>query len=1511
MFDIYSVGDIAYLKVVMLGLSHMYDTNMPYTLGKIGLMISLLFIFAKSIWAPGKIEFKEFFMSLFFIYFLFCHTVTVNLFSSNQSDVTPIPNIPIGLALSASLTTRMGYELATTLRDFYQTAVLPGEYTSSSITAMLDDDPNSKRYSIVGNGLAPLIALVKMNLDGDPSAESPYYKASSPHESPASRPDLQTSLTNYLKDCVTKDAYNGGRVQEANLTQARISNDAWKHLKVSYNGWTTSVNLVHGQGFKIVGCGEAYNLLTSTMKDTFDDPTKDYIESKSLQIDPNKADLQKATKMLTEDNVEVWKIKQNQMLKYMVGQAQIKSTYVSLPDRLAKQAEFNAMYNRKMSSGVQFSLWSEMAIPLMTYLEALIYLLGPIMPFAAAFGSKGIGMLGKYLLLLVWVNTWPVMQVGVNLYLQTYLNQMTNNNSNIGVFSWAGINTTFTDLQSFITMGSTLQTMVPALSLMIMYGSVHTAINLSNAAGSGAKADASNLTPKLATSADSGMSKSGGATNSYNVSTGGTTMTNDSVGTMLGAVTYSASSTGGKALTQSSATSQNKIASAQTALTDSWTAMNTAIAQRASGITQGQAASLDHSAATQAREAMTRSLMKGGDFTAQEAADISSILAGDMGADAQAKLAAELGIKTGGGKKDNGGNGSNQDNDENLDSYGKVAGGLALTGKLGAKAQTALKGAMSAAARYNESHNKGWAQEHSQAVSDTFKKVDQIGESVSQNKTQATGNTTQKLQQLSKTFTDAKQMQDILQAQQNVASSLSSNITADLTSMGSSNSRADDNVINGTMFQHSSNKAALSTIAASGDSESFRRYQEANGGLNTKGDALSKQLSEWMNNSTDKNGNYSDIKDQIKTAGEYAAEFRASGIAGSEQGASLYDSRRAAMLFAQQKISGLQSILGNSYSSNQFGLNAIANVFEKSNADTGGGMQNYDVLASQFRQMAALGDTRATVDGKSEGAIGVSSSDITGQSNMGEVATNITKKDKEIERAFNRASTPSSFNETASKYQGKQVEAQNASKQAFNDSKDPNAVKVDKQVAAAEHNSKRIVDMVKPEQIMGQLNGDIAKDARRALTSAFNSIDNSYSDLKSGSPEDNANIAINKVSGAGGEISGVMIKSQQAANKDISNIVGNAAADGATSKDKSELVGLMQADKAAMKLADRLENSDNGRERQLAQNIHANHDRLQKELSDHSQTNGVKDAQNMADTLGVLPTNNDAVSRIFDGDASAVNTLQEQLNKQGIAAINNAVINSDTASDEMIQTATKRGTGNLDTDSDRVEKALKETSGNNMVGDQKAYNMLMSAASGNPMSVSTASEKQDYINSRTSMGETLDYLKANNENGDNSSAIAKVDSFLQMNDRAMGLTPEGVSSMSATVPINEDADTMLPHSSSKSSQESSNAEFDIQPASTKFTPSENYGTATNGGNSLTISRSDLGSILAVENGSTVNIAGHGFTKVGGVDNGASGQMVNLVSSETNKNYTFGISDLSDRKQYNGLTIESKSGHGKF
>ncbi|NMU82391.1 hypothetical protein HKB16_05790, partial [Vibrio parahaemolyticus] len=82
------------------------------------------------------------------------------------------------------------------------------------------------------------------------------------------------------------------------------------------------------------------------------------------------------------------------------------------------------------------------------------------MPFVVAFGEKGMGMVIKYFFLLIWVNTWPILQVGVNMYLQNAMNNASFNSTSYDAFSWAGYNTSFTELESFIAMGATLQTMV-------------------------------------------------------------------------------------------------------------------------------------------------------------------------------------------------------------------------------------------------------------------------------------------------------------------------------------------------------------------------------------------------------------------------------------------------------------------------------------------------------------------------------------------------------------------------------------------------------------------------------------------------------------------------------------------------------------------------------------------------------------------------------------------------------------------------------------------------------------------------------------------------------------------------------------------------------------------------------------------------------------------------------------------------------------------------------------------
>lgn len=963
LLNIYSVGDPAYIKVVMLGLSHMYDTSMPYTLAKIGLIISLLFIFAKSVWNPGKIEFKEFFTSLLFIYFMFCNTATITLFSNNQADVTPIPNIPLGIALSASITTRMGYELATSLRDFYQTAVLPGEYTSHSISSMLDDDPASKNYSIVGNGLEPLRALMNMRITGDPTATT-HYVASHGLVSAYNEPDLRQSVLNYMQDCVLKDEFNGSRVQEVNMAQARISNDAWKYMAMSYNGWTTSVNLVFGHGFEVMGCGNAYTKLNGAMEAAFNDTSKDYIEMRNLKQDPNIKNAERGLAMLTDQGVKAWKMKSNQMLKYMYYQAKIKNQYTDLSGRLASQAEFEAMDARHFSTATQFTLWSEMAVPLMTYLEALIYLLGPIMPFVAAFGSKGIGMIAKYILLLVWVNTWPVLQVGVNLYLQTYLNEMTNKGTHIGVMSWAGVNTTFTDLQSFIAMGSTLQTMVPALSLMIMYGSVHTAINLANsAASSGGGEGASTTSPKVVSPSNYGKSSSAGITSEYNGVTNGSSLTHDNLNqpAQLGVRSYNMSNNATNSSSNTIAAANQKLSSATGQMSLANQKMQGNVLSAMDSESKGRDITSSVSASTASRAAVAKAIANDYGVTRQQSALMAMALHGDFGAEAKSEVAGRLG---------GGFDFSNTEKPE-LDENGKAIKGTGLAAKGGAKLSGAFGGAVGlkltggmradlsaglnkvAAAR--QSTSSGWQAGLDKNMNSMYSDLSKISHNRQIGKTKTWGDSSSNTQTATNAYIEAQSLVRTAQSMDNVATGIGSSLDFNFASGLNDRSDFGSKIEDGTVKSNAFNNAAKSTLINTGHEKELAQAVKAAGG---KYDPENKSITGLSNDKKTQafkaalgnSGATAETVQSLKTAQEAATDFSSSGISGVNS-KDMNERKNAEVRYAQRVFDGLDKNMLNGSLGAVFANYAKANMLSELNTATGGGLKNLDEASGQFNRM--------------------------------------------------------------------------------------------------------------------------------------------------------------------------------------------------------------------------------------------------------------------------------------------------------------------------------------------------------------------------------------------------------------------------------------------------------------------------------------------------------------------------------------------------------------------------------
>ena len=433
-FVIYSMGDPDFIRLALLGLSHAFEQG-ALSLAKIGLLLGLLAVFWQGVWNPGKIEFKQFFIGFFLVIILFGKSVPVTLIHGDGVGADAMPPIPIGIALGGTIATNFGHAMADSLRQFYHTAYVPGSAATGSYRAMIGVDGGGvQAVPVAGNGLQPFRELMKLRFDGnlDSFTSTSARAAAASKAAGGVSTNVTQSIENYMSDCVLKDIYNQRNVQEANEEAMRVAAWAWESMKVSYNGWTTSINVDAGHGWKGVGCGTAYSKITNVINTEW----KTIAQSGGSTDSALREDLAiLGNQMLGSTNAEAWKIKVNQVLMYHFKKAKTRSRWASQSELMASQAEFEALDKRRVSTGVQYSLWSEMAIPLMTYIEAFVFLIGPLMPFIVAFGEKGAGMVLKYFFLLIWVNTWPILQVGVNMYLQNAINKASFGSMSYDAFS--------------------------------------------------------------------------------------------------------------------------------------------------------------------------------------------------------------------------------------------------------------------------------------------------------------------------------------------------------------------------------------------------------------------------------------------------------------------------------------------------------------------------------------------------------------------------------------------------------------------------------------------------------------------------------------------------------------------------------------------------------------------------------------------------------------------------------------------------------------------------------------------------------------------------------------------------------------------------------------------------------------------------------------------------------------------------------------------------------------------
>ena len=916
-FTIYSMGDPEFIRLALLGLSHAFEQG-AISVAKIGLMLGLLAIFWKGIWAPDKIEFKQFFMGFFLVIILFGKQVPVTLIHNDGAGADAMPPIPIGLALSGTIATNFGYNMANSLRDFYHTTYLPGNPATGSYLAMISNDGNNN-VPVAGNGLEPLRELLKMRFDGSSKAFNGNVGASVP--TGVFPPNFSDSLDNYIHDCVLKDIFNGRSVQEVEEGVLSKSPYAWAHMKVDYDGWGTTLKLDSGHGWTGYGCKEAYqkldNYINTDLKAMIN-------EVYSLKGERNQAMTDLGAKMLGTTNSEAWKIKTNQLMHYHYNKTKAKSRWASDAELAASQVEFEAIDKRRISSGVQHSLWSEMAIPLMTYIEAFVFLIGPIMPFVIAFGEKGAGLVLKYFFILIWVNTWPILQVGVNMYLQNYINKASFANGNYDPFSWAGYNTTFTEVESFIAMGSTLQTMVPALSLMLLYGSAHTMINVANSANKGGGSEGAAATPTAAAPSHSGKTAVGNTNKVYDSQTGSTITSTGQVEATAGMKDFQLKTDLGVQSQKGVTAAKEQVESAAVSRMNANSKMSNMLNFDRESNQFMRSDTANSSRGLALAENFSNQLMKTGHYSAESAKALGFALSGAFGADMQAKASAALKLP-------------------NFAESLPVSGALAIEGSAGmsvkAKSQLddAIKSATGIKTAAGDNYSFGESKEGKAAMANAIA----ISNSKEYGNNSSWGKVGQQTEQAADMWQEANKRVEQETRAQSALNAISSNMKFNNMPVTSSNAgnHVDDRLADGTLLANNAKQTAFGAMSESqrDQFEKFKSDNQFGKGLEQDMKAL-KAFSE-----TDGGRFLNNMSESFKTPGEYKNEF--SNHVGKPS--TLNDYRVAVGKYADHAFNGVL----DSYGTNRY--SGAANLLDTMNTLAGGRINGWETAANDLRKIDA------------------------------------------------------------------------------------------------------------------------------------------------------------------------------------------------------------------------------------------------------------------------------------------------------------------------------------------------------------------------------------------------------------------------------------------------------------------------------------------------------------------------------------------------------------------------------
>lgn len=457
--EILVLGDGRFIFAVLNAIASIDSYN---SLAAVGALIGLALLLVKGITSPSgpQLNLAPVLISIVFFWIMFIPRVDKVMVTevmpppgSRDPRVYVVDNVPLGLAGAGFIVSNVGVKLA----DLYDTIM---------------GRPEDTERIMMGGGLGRNLMLMSVvrEMVADPRfgqvdvSDSSYFS------------DYRKDMANYMTNCVLPPV-NSGYMPSAMILSQPLETGAFHPEFALERRYVRHSSQRRGS----ISCARAQALLKEGMEhqslvDSFDE---------ALSQTKNKANTEEILEAYSEgmegvgrDGLRMQELIVGHMATVTLREAQLRGAMTS-SDRQAITMLEEANLRRSTQWAAEENLFIRLLRPLVGFFEALFYALGPIMAFVMMLGPTGWSLLGKYLMLTVWVSLWFPMLAITNLYSKM---KMEDFFASLGNGQLAPNDLDLIANEAMTTLGATsaLVAATPALAMSLIYGG---AVSMSYLAG--------------------------------------------------------------------------------------------------------------------------------------------------------------------------------------------------------------------------------------------------------------------------------------------------------------------------------------------------------------------------------------------------------------------------------------------------------------------------------------------------------------------------------------------------------------------------------------------------------------------------------------------------------------------------------------------------------------------------------------------------------------------------------------------------------------------------------------------------------------------------------------------------------------------------------------------------------------------------------------------------------------------------------------------------------------------